>query len=64
MQTTMTTTPSTTTPYKYPYTLSFDKHWFIPEEAYEYLYYAIQPNTITKTIPDSVNILHDFWRIQ
>jgi serine phosphatase RsbU (regulator of sigma subunit) len=28
------------------------------------LYYAVQPNTITKTIPDLVNILHAFWRIQ
>jgi hypothetical protein len=61
---TTTTTPSTTTPYKYPYTLSFEKHWFIPDSAYEYLYYAVQPNTITKTIPDLVNILHAFWRIQ
>jgi hypothetical protein len=65
MQTsTTTTTPSTTAPYKYPYTLSFEKHWFIPDSAYEYLYYAVQPNTITKTIPDLVNILHAFWRIQ
>jgi hypothetical protein len=61
---TTTTVPSTTTPYKYPYTLSFEKHWFIPDAAYEYLYYAVQPNTITKTIPDLVNILHAFWRIQ
>ncbi len=61
---TTTTTPSTTTPYKYPYTLSFEKHWFIPDSAYEYLYSAVQPNTITKTIPDLVNILHAFWKIQ
>jgi hypothetical protein len=44
--------------------LSFEKHWFIPDSAYEYLYYAVQPNTITKKIPDLVNILHAFWRIQ
>ena len=61
---TTTTTPSTTTPANYPYTLSFDKHWFIPDAAYEYLYYAVHPNTATKTIPDLVNILHAFWKIQ